>query len=159
VSVTKIALEILAARLREDLARASEHATELSEWRDRAPEGHEAYAAAYLLHHFYTAIEAIIERALLVFDGALPIGEDSHIQLLEQAAREVRDVRPVILPTNRAVDELRRFRHHMRKRYDVDLDPARLHRVVRVALEGWPGIREDLAAFVAFVDECIKEAE
>jgi hypothetical protein len=158
VSVAKVALQELAVSLRADLTHADKHAAELATWTTAAPNGYEVYAAATLLHHLYSAIESIVERSLKVFDGAVPDGEGSHIQLLERAAAPLDGVRDVILPKNEVVDELRRFRHRFRKRYDVDLEPARLQPVIKSAVAEWPTIRAHLATFAAFVDECVEVA-
>jgi len=122
------------------------------------PVGYEVHAAAMLLHHLYGAIEAIVERALKTFDGVTPKGEAFHVQVLELASKEVAGLRPAILPQSSAIDELRRFRHRFRKRYDVDLEIGLLHPVIQSAVGAWPRIRASLAAFGAFVDECAKAA-
>ena len=80
-------------------------------------------------------------------------------QLIEQGSAAVPGVRGVILPRDAAIDELRRFRHRFRKRYDVEIDVVLLHAVVKIALEAWPTIRAHIAAFSAFVDECAKVVE
>jgi hypothetical protein len=132
---------------------------ELEAWRTASPEGHGTYAAAFLLHHLYTAIEAILERALRTFDGMVPEGDKSHVQLLVQAARPVDGVRDVILPQDAVVDDLRRFRHRVRKRYDIEPDPTLLAPLIKDALDAWPRIREQLAKFAAFTEECAKIAQ
>ena len=151
MSLAKVALQ--------DLAHADKHTSELKTWEITAPTGYEPYAAAVLLHHVYGAIEATIERSLKIFDGASPDGVDSHVQLLEQASRAVEGVRGVILPHDDAVDELRRFRHRFRKRYDVDIEPALLQPVIKAAVTSWPRIRAHLDGFAAFVEECAKVAK
>jgi hypothetical protein len=104
------------------------------------------------------AIEAIVERALKTFDGVAPKGEAFHVQALELASKEVVGLRPAILPQSSAIDDLRRFRHRFRKRYDVDLEIGLLHPVIQSAVGAWPRIRASLAEFGAFVDECAKAA-
>lgn len=139
MNATRASLDALLANLRGDLAHAEQHVRDLGRWREHAPVGYEAFAAALLLHHVYSAIEAMLERALKTFDGGLPVGDSSHIELLERASAEVPGVRPLILPNLTAVDELRRFRHRLRKRYDVDLEPARLQPIIQTALTGLAG--------------------
>lgn len=158
MNVTKAALEALSASLRADLDHGDRHVTTLAKWTQAPPVGVEVYAAAMLLHHLYGAIEAIVERAIKTFDGMTPKGEAFHVQLLEAASKEVAGLRPAILPQSSAVDELRRFRHRLRKRYDVDLEMGLLHPVIQSAVGAWPQIRASLATFSAFVDECIKAA-
>lgn len=103
-------------------------------------------------------MEAIAERALRTFDGDVPRGEASHVELLERASNEVPRLRPAILPKSDAIDELRRFRHRFRKRYDEDLESGRLHPLIQSAIRAWPEIRASLVGFGAFVDECAKIA-
>jgi hypothetical protein len=131
----------------------------LATWKNVAPKGYELNAAAMLLHHLYTAIEAILERSLKTFDGTVPGGNASHIQLLEQASTAVAGTRGVILPQDDAIDELRRFRHQFRKRYDVTLKVDQLHPVIKNAVTSWPRIRSHLASFAQFVDKCVEAAQ
>jgi hypothetical protein len=107
----------------------------------------------------FGAIEAFLERSLKTFDGNVPEGDGSHVQLLDRASKDVPGVRGAILPIDMTVDELRRFRHRFRKRYDVDLDATHVQRVAQNAVAGWPTIRGHLATFAGFVDECIKVAQ
>ncbi len=159
MSVTQVALEELAASIKEDLRHADRHVRDLATWKTTAPTGFELNAAAMLLHHLYGAIEAVVERSVKTFDGPFPDGDDSHIRLLEQGASAVDGVRPVILRRDSTIDDLRCFRHRFRKRYDVDLDVGRLHPVVKTAIGGWPHIRAQIVAFATFVDECARVAE
>ena len=160
MSIAKRVLEELALNIKADLAHADKHAADLATWKDSAPRGqHEANSAAMLLHHLYTAIEAIVERSLKTLDGASPRGEDWHIQLLELASASVEGVRDAILPKDAAVDELRRFRHRFRKRYDAVVELTLLRPVIATAVEAWPRIRAHLAKFSAFVDACAAAAK
>jgi hypothetical protein len=159
VNVAKVALEELAASLRDDLVRGDGYVNDLSKWTTTVPSGYEVHAAAVFLHHLYGAIEAFLERSLKTFDGKVPEGDGSHVQLIDRASKDVPGVRGAILPLDAAVDQLRRFRHRFRKRYDVDLDGSHVQVVVQSAVAGWPAIRAHLAAFAAFVDECIKAAQ
>ena len=159
MSVTKVALEELVASVSADLAHADKHVAQLTTWVTVVPTGFEVHAAAMLLHHLYGAIEAIVERCLKTFDGAAPGGEDSHIRLLELGSVAVAGVRGVILPRDPVVDELRRFRHRFRKRYDDDLEVEHLHPLVKSSVAAWPTIRGHLSAFASFVDLCAKVAQ
>jgi hypothetical protein len=132
---------------------------ELRRWADRAPEGIEVYAAATLLHHLYSAVEAMIERSLRLFDGLIPGGANWHTRLLSEASVERAGLRPIILSENPAVDELRRFRHRFRHRYDVTLDPERLKPLIHDVLAGWDRIEGELQAFRSFVEQCVAAAQ
>lgn len=107
----------------------------------------------------YGAIEAIAERSLKVFDGYVPTGEANHVRLLQQASSAVEDIRGPILPSDGVIDDLRRFRHRFRKRYEDDLEPAHLSPLIKDAVEAWPRIRAHLVGFAAFVDECTRAAQ
>jgi len=158
MSVLEAALDSLAANIESDLKSADKHVVMLAAWDGSPPEGNEIYAAAMLLHHLYGAIEAIIERSLNIFDGVMPEGPDWHVRLLELASHELSNSRPVILPQNDVVDELRRFRHLLRKRYSLDLEPERLAPLIHNAVTSWPTIREHLLRFLRFVRQCAQAA-
>jgi len=158
MTVTKVAFETLVVPLRTDLAHADRHVKTLSKWTDAAPVGSETYEAATLLHHLYSAIEAIAERSLKVLDGHIPTGEDSHTQLLQQASSAVEGIRGPILPSDVVIEKLRRFRHRFRKRYEDDLEPAHLSSLIKDTMAAWPRIREHIVGFAAFVDECARVA-
>ncbi len=103
---------------------------------------------AVALHHYYTAFESAIERAVLFLDGALPDGPDWHRALLREAARDLPDVRPAILsaPTLTDWEELRRFRHFFRHAYAVALDLERLRDHAELVHRLHPLARADLEA-------------
>jgi hypothetical protein len=155
---TAAALAALAEKLKDDLAHADRHLASLQALPSLAANGYEGFAAAYLLQQIYGAIEAMVERGVRTFDGVSPSGDDWHIRLLERAAKEVPGVRVAILPTSDAVDELRRFRHRVRKRYDDELDASLLGEVISSTIEGWADIRTSLVTFVRFVDDCATQA-
>lgn len=159
MTATKLALEELAANIKSDLAQADRRVMQLSDWQATQPEGHELYAAAMYLHQLYGAIESVIERSVRLFDGVSPSGSDWHVRLLGMASVELPGLRPVILPADDAVDEMRRFRHRLRKRYDDDMRPELLHPVLRSALAAWPRIRASLEQFKSFVEDCSRNAE
>jgi hypothetical protein len=158
MTVTKVALESLALSLRTDLAHADRHVKALSKWTGAAPVRDEKYVAATLLHHLYGAIEAIAERSVKVFDSDAPTGAANHTRLLQQASSAVEGVRGPILPSDDVIDDLRRFRHRFRKRYEDDLEPALLLPLIKDALAAWPQIRAHLVGFAEFVDDCAKVA-
>lgn len=64
MSPTKAALTSLQASLQQDLKHGESHLDGLAAWRNRQPVGHEIAAAAVLLHHLHSAIEAVLERSL-----------------------------------------------------------------------------------------------
>jgi hypothetical protein len=158
LNATKLALEELALTLKTDVGHADKYVAELGAWSAAPPVGYEIDGAANRLHHLYGAIEDFVERSLKTFDGHVPVGEDSHMRLLQAGAMEAPGLRGVILPRFDAIDELRRFRHRFRKRYDSTLDAGLVHPVLQSTLAAWPAIRGHLVEFVEFVEKCLETA-
>jgi hypothetical protein len=52
---------------------------------------------AVRLHHWYTALESLLERIARQFDESLPDGPTSHRDLLRQMAAELPSLRPAVL--------------------------------------------------------------
>lgn len=65
------------------------------------------------------------------------------------------DVRPPVIRSHTAarLDEYRKFRHRIRNIYATNLDPARMAALVIGLPILWPAIRQELAAFAAFLDD------
>ena len=51
------------------------------------------------------------------------------------------------------LDEYRKFRHRIRNIYATNLDPERMAPLVVGLTTLWPAIRQELAAFAAFLDD------
>lgn len=126
-AVTRLRREIAEDRRildqdREELAPLAE--AESTEDVDRSRLVH----VAALIHSYYTALEALLERILRELDGDLPTGDRWHESLLFQAAAEVEGLRPAILTPElrEELDLLRRFSHFFRHAYGLDLDRTRV---------------------------------
>jgi hypothetical protein len=94
----------------------------------------EAYvdAAALRMQSYYTGLEKLLLMVVRRLGEAVPTGEGSHKQLLNQMARPVEGLRPAIIPegTLSNLDELRRFRHLIRNVYVSDLEAERVGALV-----------------------------
>ena len=79
---------------------------------------------ALAMQRAYTALEAVLERCVLAFDGALPTGPDSHRALLRRAALPIAGVRPALLSAGglATAGEFLRFRHFLHHDYGAELD-------------------------------------
>jgi hypothetical protein len=112
-------------------------------------------SVALNLHSFYSAVERIFELIALELDGGALGGESWHTELLRQMSLDLPDVRPPVLRSDTAtrLDEYRKFRHRIRNIYATNLDPERMAPLVAGLTALWPAIRQELAAFAAFLDD------
>lgn len=107
--------------------------------------------SAIALHHAYAAVEAILERCMVVLEGSKPRGPDSHRALLDSAALAIPEIREPLLSreTVRELHELRTFRHFVHHGYGADFDGARLQELRDAALALRPALDADLDALDA----------
>lgn len=99
---------------------------------------------ALAMQRAYTSLEALVERCVLAFDGAVPGGRDGHQALLRRAALPIAGVRPALIsPAALATaNEFLRFRHFLHHDYGAELDGpllAKLQETIagqRATLEG-----------------------
>lgn len=141
----------LAERTHEVQAHARAPATD--------PARHAALALA--LDRSYTALEAILERIVVAFEGGIDAGPDWHRTLLRLAGLEIDKVRPAILGQRslEAADQLRRFRHFLRHAYPVRLDPAKIEPVAEMWLAAFPDVEGDLERLERFLDAVASDME
>jgi hypothetical protein len=106
------------------------------------------------LDRSYTALEAILERIVVAFEGGIDAGPDWHRTLLRLAGLEIDKVRPAILGQRslEAADQVRRFRHFLRHAYPVRLDPAKIESVAQVWLTSFSDVEGDLERLERFLD-------
>jgi predicted nucleotidyltransferase len=78
--------------------------------------------AAYL-HQYYTGIEAIFRRISLQIDRSFPTGERSHLDLLEQMAENIPQVRTALINPQQYLifKDYLNFRHFFRHAYGYKL--------------------------------------
>ena len=125
-----------AALLRAEIARDWQQVRTLAERVnsvDASKGPAEAALVALSLDHAYQAFETLLLRV----ERALGLPERTragwHRSLLSDAALEIPELRPAIVPrpVEPTWDQLRRFRHFLRHAYAVDLDPERLTKNVQ----------------------------
>lgn len=93
-------------------------------------------ALTFELERWYSAVEAVLERALRALDGSVPDGKRWHDELLRTAAVEVPGLRPPLISAE-AVDALREvmcFRYFARHGYDREPNVQRTDELAQVAL-------------------------
>jgi hypothetical protein len=113
-----------------------------------------ALALSFQLERHYTAIEALITRALRQVDGDVPSGLSSHLEILRAASVALDGGRPAILSPEALVElrELLKFRHLARHGYEVEPDLVKLSELgARVA-----GLRAPLAASLDALDRWLR---
>ncbi len=149
--MTRVDLLTLAKAIEADLAAASSHRALALEFVGKIETAGATTVVAASLHHYYSAIEALVERAMRAFGHSLPSGARWHVELLELAALEVEGVRPALFgPTaGTALLELLAFRHFFRHAYAVSWDPVRLTKNCHVMASAAEAIDADISRFVA----------
>ena len=88
-------------------------------------------------------------------DGG-PLGRENwHVELLRQMVLDLPETRPPVLRHNTAIqlDEYRKFRHLVRNIYAASLDPQRIDPLVTALPSLWNDVRQDLSAFVEFLEQ------
>lgn len=108
------------------------------------------YLVAVTLDHYYSSVEAIIERITRTFEGLPDRSDRWHKELLEGASLELRGVRAAIVSdvTSASLLKLLEFRHFMRHAYAVALDPDLLLALSQGLLAARPLLEADLDAFI-----------
>lgn len=111
------------------------------------------YAAAAILHSFYTGIEKVLLHVAPALNGGAPQQRAWHRLLLEQMSRPLPGVRPAVLSEDaaRALDGYLGFRHRFRNVYGFDLDWAKIRALLEHLDETWALVGKDLGAFEGFV--------
>ena len=104
--------------------------------------------AGYIVD-FYTGCEHFSERVAVSLDGGLPKGDNWHEQLLLQVADSGGDNRPPLWQGSLLLelDKYRKFRHLVRHKYKVELQPDR---VLELAQNVQPVYQKNQAAITKF---------
>jgi hypothetical protein len=115
-------------------------------------------SVALNLHSFYSGLERLFELIARHIDQSTPGGETWHRDLLQQMAREVKDIRPAVMSQNNAasLDEFRRFRHLVRNVYATNLVPDRISKLMLRLPDLWNSLHAELVAFADFINELAK---
>jgi hypothetical protein len=107
-------------------------------------------AIAFNLHSFYTGVERIFEAIAKQIDQYQPSGSNWHKQLLNQMLMEVPDIRPAVISSTiyDTLDELRRFRHVVRKIYAYEVDPDLMISLAEKTIKNFPDFQRDIQHFL-----------
>lgn len=119
------------------------------------------YAVALSLQHYYTSLETAFKRVAKELDGEVPGGEQWHLELLEQMAVKIKNLRPALLSNKekKNLDKLRRFRHVVRHGYEYELDWYQIEPLVQVMNEINPLLEKSFAEFETFLLDLADEIE
>lgn len=156
------AIHRLSAEVAHDQATLALRDAELDALLDAKalPESARAAATALVLDRSYTALEALLERAVRALDGNLEHGSDWHRNLLAAARLAIPEVRPALIDQcTRAADDLRRFRHFLRHACAAPLDGARVAELAAGWRDARPARDSDLAALDAFLEDLAHRLE
>ncbi|ACK67327.1 hypothetical protein PCC8801_3358 [Rippkaea orientalis PCC 8801] len=90
---------------------------------NQCPSQLELNGFASYLHQYYTGIEKIFQRIAIHIDHYCPTGEHSHIDLLNQIASDIPEIRKAIITPEQAIilREYLAFRHFFRHAYGYQL--------------------------------------
>ncbi len=110
-------------------------------------------ALAFEVERWYTAVEAILTRALRTLDGDVPTGSTWHQDLLRAAAAEIEGGRPALLSREAFAEmaELLKFRHLARHGYEMTPEPERMLDHGQRLQRAHASIRATLAALDAWL--------
>jgi hypothetical protein len=120
---------LLVAELRADWAMVERHRDKAISVDPGANEG-QAALVALSIDHAYQAFEALLLRHAHIVGLAVDREERWHQQVLAQAALDIPEVRPALVPPSaRAHWQIALgFRHFLRHAYAADLEPDELRR-------------------------------
>jgi hypothetical protein len=129
--MTEPRIERLIAAMERDLEILDRLVLRMQDAQRRIPwpaEDPTLYLVAVTLDHYYSAYEAMAERALRFFEGLPERSERWHKELLEATALALRGVRPALVSPEvyGGLRLLLEFRHFMRHAYGVELASERL---------------------------------
>ena len=104
---------------------------------------------AYQLHNLYGAYEQLFEIVAGFFENQIE-GARYHIDMLRRMKTEIKGMRPALLsePAFESLNELRSFRHFFRHAYGARLDPDRIGRIVRIAIQLRETFQQDMEGFL-----------
>jgi HepT-like protein len=144
----------------QDLERVVQRALRAWPYAQKSVSEQEVYldSVALNLHSFYSGLERLFELIARHIDHSIPDGEAWHRDLLQQMAKEIKDIRPAVIGQNNAksLDEFRRFRHLVRNVYATNLVPDRISKLMSKLPDLWKSLHAELLAFADFIDELAK---
>jgi uncharacterized protein YutE (UPF0331/DUF86 family) len=144
------------ARLGPKLGRAQHELDQLAEFlrlyeavpRELVSEWGRTTAVASAVHNAYNGIEDVLLSLANDIDGYVPRGDSSHQDILDQMRVPLAELRPALLDEElyQVLAEVKGFRHLVRHRYGLDLDPVR-------TMENLARMQTALPRFAAAVQE------
>jgi hypothetical protein len=141
----------------EDLNRVTARAVRFWRAAGQAETDRDVYldAVALNLQSFYSGAERLFELIAHHVDGAVPVGETWHRDLLRQMGQEMPGRRPAVISeaSTAGLEVYRRFRHLVRNVYATDLVPERMAPVVDTLPKVWVQLQAELLAFAGFLAE------
>ena len=139
----------LIAELRQDVVQLTKTVDAIVTRRDARDET-TTFAIALLLMNYYTGSEHAFRRIATHF-GGVPGGDRWHIQLLDDMAIEIPDIRPSVVSeaTHDRLAALLRFRHVVRNLYAWTLRREEVQALVVEIAETNAGLTRELDAFEA----------
>lgn len=149
----------LVSEIRRDLEALEGAHTRVVGELGRVPPGgpSQPQLAFFALHldRAYSASEAAFLRIARSIDRDAPGGPGWHASLLRQMLEPVPGLRPAVLRAGTAarLEELLRFRHFLRHAYNVDLDWARVRRLLDALPATVDHVRDDLGGFASYLTE------
>jgi len=148
----------LASQLEKDFKTTSSLAETINDFKEKVNEKKSEkdaniYAIALSLQHYYTSLETSFKRIAKELDGDLPTGEKWHLDLLEQMAIAIKDVRPALLndKERKKLDKLRRFRHVVRHGYEYELDWDQIKPLVKEMNKVNSSLKDSFSNFEEFL--------
>lgn len=112
-------------------------------------------AVALSLQSFYTGIENIFRRIATYVDGALPVGERWHVDLLERMNIPLPEIRPAVISddTKQELKEFLSFRHAIRSVYIFEINGERVIELASTAATFFQKFKNDIDRFTAFLKQ------
>ena len=106
-------------------------------------------AAGYVLHNIYNALENCFEQISRSFENHVVDDGKWHAELLGKMFLNMEGLRPPLFPSELRplLNDLRGFRHVFRHGYGIDLDEAKLERLLLDWKRGRQAVLDAIEAF------------
>ena len=115
-------------------------------------------AIGSIIHDFYVAVENLFELIGIEIDGAIPKGDNWHLQLIKQMTLEIEGIRPFFISRESMLklDKYRAFRHVFRNVYGFNLDADRLKELLLDLNNTIELLTKDIGQFVKWLEDIKK---
>jgi len=152
--------QLLADILRDEIEKLRKIQQEVvenqAEFSDHDPKSlRDLRGLASVLADIYQGAENAFQRVVRTTKEGLPSGGEWHRLLLDQMAREVTGVRPLVITsqTRQALEDFRKFRHLARHLYGFDLNWEEIRPLLQTAEPTIILLAKDLETFCLFLEE------